>query len=159
MAEWWEIKFRLLDDPMIASCGCDGLSDAYHTLMGLSGMSELGLIDEDFILKALNGSIDARNRYCSLNGAEPLPKVIRNEFGFFFEDDFEEPVIRDTEEVVKYEPEHCFEYENSAYEFAREVGGGEVVKLYYSSRPFDWKTRHDDDEFIGYGVKKDGELL
>ena len=75
--KWWEIKFQLLDDPMIASCGCDGLLDAYHTLTGLSGMHELGLIDEGFILKALNASIDARNNYCSLNGAEKLPHVIK----------------------------------------------------------------------------------
>ena len=76
--KWWEIKFELLDDPMIASCGCDGLLDAYQTLVGLSGMSELGLIDDEFILKALNASIDARNNYCSLNGAEKLPHVVRN---------------------------------------------------------------------------------
>lgn len=76
--EWWEIKFELLDDPMIASCGCDGLLDAYHTLMGLSSMYELRLIDKEFILKALNASIDARNNYCSLNGEEKLPHVIKN---------------------------------------------------------------------------------
>lgn len=83
--EWWEIKFELLDDPMIASCGCDGLLDAHHTLIGLSGMVELGLIDKEFILKALNASIDARNRYCSLNGAEKLPHIIRNGDDFQWE--------------------------------------------------------------------------
>ena len=33
--EWYEITFQLMDDPMIQSCGCDGLMDAYNTLRGL----------------------------------------------------------------------------------------------------------------------------
>lgn len=159
MAEWWEINFRLLDDPMIASCGCDGLSDAYHTLMGLGAMCELQLIDEEFILKALNASIDARNHYCSLNGAEKLPKVIKNEHGFFFDGEYTTPVWGG-ERRVNYEPEHCFEYEDNAWDFAYKVGGGKVVELYLSNKPFDWG---DEGEFIGYGVEKgddwDGGLL
>lgn len=77
--EWYEIVFQLLDDPMIQSCGCDGLLDAHNTLNGLFGMSELmhdyNRFDDNFILEAINRSIDARNRYCSLNGEEKLPKV------------------------------------------------------------------------------------
>ena len=80
--EYYEIIFDLLDDPMIQSCGCDGLLDANNTLKGLLGMSELmhnsDKFDNDFILEAINLSIDARNNYTSLNGAEKLPKVILN---------------------------------------------------------------------------------
>ena len=80
--EYYEIVFDLLDDPMIQSCGCDGLLDAYNTLKGLLGMSELmhnsDKFDDEFILEAINLSIDARNRYTSLNGVEKLPKVILN---------------------------------------------------------------------------------
>lgn len=84
--EWYEICFILLDDPMIQSCGCDGLLDAYNTLRGLNGMAEIMSeeMTDEFILKALNASIDARNRYCSLNGAEKLPlvKLVDGEFEF-----------------------------------------------------------------------------
>ena len=84
--EWYEIVFELLDDPMIRSCGCDGLLDAHNTLRGLLGMSELmhnsERFDDEFILEAINCSIDARNRYCSLNGAERLPKVVIANGGF-----------------------------------------------------------------------------
>lgn len=77
--EWHEIVFELLDDEMIQSCGCDGLLDAYNTLKGLLGMSELlyssARFNNEFILEAINASIQARNRYCSLNGAEKLPSV------------------------------------------------------------------------------------
>lgn len=74
--EWYEIVFELLDDDMIKSCGCDGLLDAYNSLKGLLGMCELIELTDEFILKVINASIDARNRYCSLNGAEKLPHVI-----------------------------------------------------------------------------------
>lgn len=71
---------ELLDDPMIQSCGCDGLLDAHNTLKGLLGMSELmhssDKFDDEFILEAINCSIDARNRYTVFNGAEKIPKVI-----------------------------------------------------------------------------------
>lgn len=85
--EWWEIVFELLDDPMIQSCGCDGLLDAYNTLKGLLGMCEImpnDLFDNNFILTALNASINARNNYCALNGAEKLKpvKIIDSEFVF-----------------------------------------------------------------------------
>ena len=82
--EWWEIVFQLLDDPMIKSCGCDGLLDANNSLRGLLGMCELIKISDDFILEVINASIDARNRYCSLNGAEKLHHVaiIDGEFEF-----------------------------------------------------------------------------
>lgn len=75
--KWYEITFQLLDDPMIQSCGCDGLMDAYNSLRGLSGLSELlpNDITDEFILKVINASIDARNRYCWMNGWEKLPKV------------------------------------------------------------------------------------
>ena len=87
--EYWEIIFDLLDDPMIQSCGCDGLLDAHNTLKGLLGMSELmhnsDKFDNDFILEAINLSIDARNSYTSLNGAEKLPKVIINNGEFEYD--------------------------------------------------------------------------
>lgn len=73
--KWYEIQFQLLDDPMIQSCGCDGLLDAYNTLKGLSGMCEIMKLSDEFILEALNASIDARNRYTSLNGWDKLPHV------------------------------------------------------------------------------------
>lgn len=73
--EWYEIVFELLDDDMIKSCGCDGLLDAYNSLNGLLGMCEIIRLTDEFILKVINASIDARNRYCSLNGAEKLPYV------------------------------------------------------------------------------------
>ena len=78
--EYYEIVFELLDDPMIQSCGCDGLLDAYNTLRGLLGMSELmhgsDRFNDEFILEAINLSINARNRYCWMNGAEKLPHVV-----------------------------------------------------------------------------------
>ena len=87
--EYWEIVFELLDDPMIQSCGCDGLLDAYNTLKGLLGMSELmhssDKFNDEFILEAMNCSIDARNRYTSLNGAEKIPNVIMKDGGFEYE--------------------------------------------------------------------------
>ena len=61
--EWWEIAGDLLNDPMIKSCGCDGLMDANDVLRGLFGMSEIVGISDEFILKCINASIDARNRY------------------------------------------------------------------------------------------------
>ena len=77
--EWYEITFNLLEDPMIQSCGCDGLLDAYNTLRGLSGMSELmhnsDKFNDEFILEAINLSIDARNRYTWMNGADKIPHV------------------------------------------------------------------------------------
>lgn len=86
---WWKIAGDLLDDPMIKSCGCDGLMDANDTLRGLFGMSEIVGISDEFILKCLNASIDARNRYCCLNGAEKLPNVVLND-GLFMYDDLNE---------------------------------------------------------------------
>lgn len=78
--EYWEIIFELLDDPMIQSCGCDGLLDAYNTLKGLIGMSELlhnsDKFNDEFILEAINASINARNNYTSLNGWAKIPNVI-----------------------------------------------------------------------------------
>lgn len=72
--KWYDIVFELLDDPMISSCGCDGLMDANNVLNGLLGMSEImfdnPLFNNEFILEAINSSIKARNRYCSLNGAK-----------------------------------------------------------------------------------------
>ena len=77
--DWQDIVFQLLDDPMIKSCGCDGLLDANRVLTGLLGMSEImhssEYFNNAFILEALNASINARNRYCSLNGAAELPLV------------------------------------------------------------------------------------
>lgn len=83
--EYWEIVFELLDDPMIQSCGCDGLLDAYNSLRGLSAMDELmlGKLPRDFILEIINLSIDARNRYTWMNGWKKLPKVIMTENGEF----------------------------------------------------------------------------
>ena len=89
--EYYEIIFDLLDDPMIQSCGCDGLMDAYNTLRGLLGMAELirnsDRFNDEFILEAINSSIDARNRYCSLNGAEKLNHVKVDNGEFEWEDE------------------------------------------------------------------------
>lgn len=75
--EWHEIVFQLLDDPMIQCCGCDGLLDAFCSLRGLTAMDELtmGGLSDEFILKIINLSIDARNRYTWMNGWEKLPYV------------------------------------------------------------------------------------
>ena len=87
--ESWEIIFQLLEDPMIDSCGCDGLMDAHNTLRGLVGMSELmhssEKFNDEFILEAINCSIDARNRYCWMNGAERLPNVVLKNGGFEYD--------------------------------------------------------------------------
>ena len=76
---WQDIVFELLDDEMIQSCGCDGLHDGYNLLKGLFAMSELmynsDKFNDEFILEAINSSIKARNRYCSLNGAKKLEYV------------------------------------------------------------------------------------
>lgn len=87
--EWYEITFRLMDDPMIQSCGCDGLIDAYNTLRGLSGMAEImpDEMTDEFILKAINASIDARNRYTWMNGADKIPHVKLEDGEFEFEGD------------------------------------------------------------------------
>ena len=77
--DWQDIVFKLLEDPMIQSCGCDGLLDAYNVLKGLRGMSEImyssKYFNNDFILEALNAAIQVRNRYCWMNGAEKLKPV------------------------------------------------------------------------------------
>lgn len=73
--EWYEIAGDLLNDPMIKSCGCDGLMDANDVLRGLFGMSEIVGISNEFILKCINASIDARNRYCWMSKMEKLPNV------------------------------------------------------------------------------------
>ncbi|WP_405286391.1 hypothetical protein [Methanobrevibacter sp.] len=84
--DWQDIVFELLDDEMIKSCGCDGLWDANRVLNGLFGMSEIMFssprFNNDFILEAINAAIKARNRYCSLNGAEELSsvKLVEDEF-------------------------------------------------------------------------------
>ena len=84
--DWQDIVFKLLDDEMINSCGCDGLLDANRVLNGLFGMSEIMFssdkFNDEFILEAINSSIQARNRYCSLNGDEELPSVrlVEDEF-------------------------------------------------------------------------------
>lgn len=87
--DWQDIVFQLLDDPMIKSCGCDGLLDANRVLTGLLGMSEImhssEYFNNAFILEALNASINARNRYCSLNGAEKLPLVKWEDYNFIWE--------------------------------------------------------------------------
>ena len=87
--DWQDIVFQLLDDPMIKSCGCDGLLDANRVLTGLLGMSEImhssEYFNNAFILEALNASINARNRYCSLNGAAELPLVKWENYNFVWE--------------------------------------------------------------------------
>ena len=65
--EWMDIRNELLEDPMIACQGCDGLWD-------------------EFILEVINASIDGRNRYCSLNGWKELPHVIIEDGEFIWED-------------------------------------------------------------------------
>ena len=79
MMEWYDIVFELLGDEMIKCCGCDGLWDGYRTLNGLLGMSEImfssNRFNDDFILEAINASIKARNRYCSLSGEKELNYV------------------------------------------------------------------------------------
>lgn len=65
--EWLDIKAELLEDPLIAGQGCDGLWD-------------------EFILEVINASIDGRNRYCSLNGWKELPHVIIEDGEFMGED-------------------------------------------------------------------------
>ena len=74
---WTDIVFELLDDPMIQSCGCDGLLDAHNALKGLFAMDELfmGKLDKDFVLEVINKSIDARNRYTWMNGWKKIPHV------------------------------------------------------------------------------------
>lgn len=76
-SNWDDIVYELLEDPMIQSCGCDGLSDANRALSGLLDISWLmnDVIDDDFILLTINRAIQARNRYCCLNDVEPLPLV------------------------------------------------------------------------------------
>lgn len=87
--DWQDIVFQLLDDPMIDSCGCDGLLDANHVLKGLRGMSEImhssEYFNNAFILEALNAAIKSRNRYCSLNGAAELPLVKLENNNFIWE--------------------------------------------------------------------------
>ena len=87
--KWSDIVFKLLDDPMIKSCGCDGLMDANNVLKGLLGMSELlhssKYFTKDFILEAINESIKARNRYCWMNGAAELPLVKLENNNFIWE--------------------------------------------------------------------------
>jgi len=83
--EWYEIVFELLDAPMIQSCGCDGLLDAYRSLNGLLGMCELIKLSDEFILEVINASIDARNWYCPLNSAEKLHHVVIIDNGFVFD--------------------------------------------------------------------------
>ena len=90
--DWFEIVFELLDDEMIQSCGCDGLWDAYRVLNGLFGMSEImfssNRFNDDFILEAINASIKARNRYCSLNGAKELEYVSLKDGEFIWKELF-----------------------------------------------------------------------
>lgn len=89
--EWRDIVFELLNDEMINSCGCDGLWDAYKVLNGLLGMSEImftsNRFNDDFILEAINASITARNRYCSLNGAKELNYVSLKDGEFIWNKD------------------------------------------------------------------------
>ncbi|WP_405309895.1 hypothetical protein [Methanobrevibacter sp.] len=82
---WHEIVFELLNDEMINSCGCGGLYDAYRALNGLFGMSEIMDISDEFILDAINASIKARNRYCSLNGEKTLNYVSIKDGEFVWE--------------------------------------------------------------------------
>lgn len=89
--DWFDIVFELLDDPMIECCGCDGLWDANRTLNGLLGMSELmhssDKFNDEFILEAINKSIDARNVYTWMNGWKNLPHITLKNGEFFWEDD------------------------------------------------------------------------
>jgi len=73
---WLDMEWKLQEDEMIKSCGCDGLLDAYFSLKGLYHMFELGVnLSDEFILEVFNRAIDGRNRYCGLNGAKKLPYV------------------------------------------------------------------------------------
>ena len=87
--EWYNIVFELLDDEMIKCCGCDGLWDGYRTLNGLLGMYEImfssNCFNDDFILEAINASIKARNRYCSLSGEKELNYVSLKDGEFIWE--------------------------------------------------------------------------
>ena len=86
--EWMDIRNELLEDPMIACQGCDGLWDAYHALDGLYHMYELHVnLTDEFILEVevINASIDGRNRYCSLDGSKELPHVIIEDGEFLWE--------------------------------------------------------------------------
>lgn len=85
--EWYEITGDLMNDEMIKSCGCDGLMDAYDVLRGLFGMSEIVGISDEFILKCLNASIDARNRYTWMNGWDKIPHVKLENGEFEWEDE------------------------------------------------------------------------
>ena len=75
MSSWSDIVFELLEDKYINSCMCDGLRDAYNVLNGLIGMSEIMNITDEFILEAINASIKARNRYCSIYNMEEIGYV------------------------------------------------------------------------------------
>ena len=84
--EWLDITFALLEDPMIACRGCDGLCDAFYALDGLYHMYELQVnLTDKFILEVINASIDSRNGYCSLNGWKELPHVIIEDGEFLWE--------------------------------------------------------------------------
>lgn len=60
--------------------------------------------------------------------------------------------------IVNYEPEHIFEYVDTAFSYAYKVGG-HMVELYYTSKTHLWNVSEDECEFIGYGIMKDGELI
>ena len=87
--EWRGIVFQLLEDPMIESCGCDGLLDANEILNGLLGMSQLMRDDitNEFICKAINAAIKARNHYTFLNGWRELPYVELEDDKFIWKHD------------------------------------------------------------------------
>lgn len=83
--KWLDIVDKLLEDPMIQSCGCDGLCDAYYSLNGLYHMAELFVnLTDEFVCEVINKAIDGRNRYCWMNGAEKLPKVAVKDGDFFW---------------------------------------------------------------------------
>ena len=85
--EWLDITNELLEDPMIACRGCDGLCDAFYALGSLNHMDELHVnLTDEFILEVINASIDARNSYCSLNGWDELPHVRLDEDGDYIWD-------------------------------------------------------------------------
>lgn len=48
-SNWDDIVYELLEDPMIQSCGCDGLSDANRALTGLLDISWL-MNDVDWMM-------------------------------------------------------------------------------------------------------------
>lgn len=83
--EWYDIVSLLLEDEMIDSCGFDGLIYAHNALNGLSGLSEIMNISDEFILDVINASIKARNNYCSLNGAKELNYVSLKDGKFIWE--------------------------------------------------------------------------